>query len=186
MMINRKTYYWEAGVKIRPDKVEATVATIKNTYDKILPEQVFTGRFLDERIVRFYEDDARMSATCKSFGLLAIFISCLGLFGLATHSANQRIKEIGIRKVLGASIPGIIGLLSKDFLKLVFIALVLAGPLAYLFMSEWLNNFQFRIDIQWSVFVIAGFIALLIAFITVSIQAIRAALANPIKALRAA
>jgi len=149
-----------------------------------MPEQVFVGRFLDESIARFYEDDARMSATCKGFGLLAILISCLGLFGLATHSANQRIKEIGIRKVLGASIPGIVGLLSKDFLQLVLIALILAGPLAYMAMNQWLNNFEFRIDIQWSVFVLAGVIAMLIAFLTVSYQAIKAAVSNPIKALK--
>jgi len=184
MMTTRKQYYWEAGVKVNPENAMATIAAIQKTYDNILPEQVFVGRFLDENIERFYEDDARMSATCKGFGLLAILISCLGLFGLATHSANQRIKEIGIRKVLGASIPGIVGLLSKDFLQLVVVALILAGPLAWMAMSEWLNNFEFRIDIQWQVFLFAGILAMLIAFLTVSYQAIRAALANPIKALK--
>ncbi len=184
VVMNRKEFYWSAGVKIRPDNVQATVAAIKKGFDTVLPEQVFVGRFLDESIARFYEDDARMSATCKGFGLLAILISCLGLFGLATHSANQRIKEIGIRKVLGASVPGIVGLLSKDFLQLVLIALILAGPLAYMVMNQWLNNFEFRIDIQWSVFIIAGVIAMLIAFLTVSYQAIRAAVSNPIKALK--
>ena len=184
MMTTRKKYYWEAGVKIKPENFKATIAAIQNTYDNILPEQVFVGKFLDENIAQFYEDDARMSATCKGFGLLAILISCLGLFGLATHAANQRIKEIGIRKVLGASVTGIVGLLSKDFLQLVIVALVLAGPLAWMFMTEWLNNFEFRIDIQWQVFAVAGFLAMFIAFLTVSYQAIRAALANPIKALK--
>lgn len=184
MMTTRKKYYWEAGVKIKPENFKATIAAIQNRYDNILPEQVFVGKFFDENIAQFYEDDARMSATCKAFGLLAILISCLGLFGLATHAANQRIKEIGIRKVLGASVTGIVGLLSKDFLQLVVVALVLAGPLAWMFMSEWLNNFEFRIDIQWQVFAVAGFLAMLIAFLTVSYQAIRAALANPIKALK--
>jgi len=183
-MMNRKEFYWSAGIKIRSDNVQATVAAIKKGFDTVLPEQVFVGRFLDESIARFYEDDAKMSATCKGFGLLAILISCLGLFGLATHAANQRIKEIGIRKVLGASVSGIVGLLSKDFLQLVLIALVLAGPLAYLAMNQWLNNFEFRIDIQWSVFVIAGAVAMLIAFLTVSYQAIKAAVSNPIKALK--
>ena len=184
MLLNNKKFYWSAGVKIRPDNVQASVAAIKNGFDEVLPEQVFVGRFFDENIAQFYEDDARMSATCKGFGLLAILISCLGLFGLATHSANQRIKEIGIRKVLGASIPGIIGLLSKDFLQLVLIALLLAGPLAYMAMNKWLNNFEFRVDIQWSVFIIAGIIALLIAFLTVSYEAVKAAMSNPIKALK--
>ena len=184
IMVNRKEYYWEAGVKIRPTDIKGTVAAIKKSYDAILPEQVLVGSFLDEDIAQFYKDDARMASTCRGFSLLAILISCLGLFGLATHTANQRIKEIGIRKVLGASISGIVGLLSKDFLKLVLIALVIAGPIAYLFMKEWLNNFQFRIDIGWSVFVLSGLIALFIAFATVSVQAIRAAVANPIKALK--
>jgi len=184
LISTRKKFYSEAGVKIRSGQLEATVAAIKAKFDAVFPEQVFIGRFYDERIARFYEDDARMSAMCKGFGLLAILISCLGLFGLATHSANQRIKEIGIRKVLGASIPGIIGLLSKDFLMLVLIALVMAGPLAYMAMNEWLNNFQFRVDIQWSVFVIAGLMAMLIAFLTIVYQAVRAAMSNPIKALK--
>ena len=184
IMVNRKEYYWEAGVKIRPTDIKGTVAAIKKSYDAILPEQVLVGSFLDEDIAQFYKDDARMASTCRGFSLLAILISCLGLFGLATHTANQRIKEIGIRKVLGASISGIVGLLSKDFLKLVLIALVIAGPIAYLFMKQWLNNFQFRIDIGWSVFVLSGLIALFIAFATVSVQAIRAAVANPIKALK--
>lgn len=184
IMMSRKDRYWEAGVKIRPNQVNQTVAAIKAQFDAVLPEQVFVGRFLDESIARFYEDDAKMSATCKGFGLLAILISCLGLFGLATHAANQRIKEIGIRKVLGASVPGIVGLLSKDFLGLVLVALLVAGPLAYYVMNEWLNGFQFRIDIRWSVFLLAGVLALFIAFLTVSYQAIRAAMSNPIKALK--
>ena len=184
MMTTRKEYYWEAGIKIRPNNINTTVAGITNAFDQVLPEQVFQGRFLDESIARFYMSDNRLSATCKGFGLLAILISCLGLFGLATHAAAQRIKEIGIRKVLGASIPNIIGLLSKDFLKLVLIALVIAAPLAYYFMDSWLDNFVYRINIQWWVFVVAGVMAVIIAFLTVSWQAVRAAIANPIKSLR--
>jgi ABC-type antimicrobial peptide transport system permease subunit len=184
VMTTRKEFYWEAGVKIRPGNIKGTISEIKKRYDTVLPEQIFSGRFFDESIARFYEDDDRMSATCKGFGFLAILISCLGLFGLATHAANQRIKEIGIRKVLGASTGGIIGLLSKDFLQLVALALMIAAPLAWMAMDEWLNNFEFRIDIQWQVFVIAGLAAIFIAFITVSYQAIRAAISNPIKALK--
>jgi putative ABC transport system permease protein len=184
LMSTRKEYYWEAGLKVRPNDIPQTTVAIKQAFDRVLPEQVFNGRFLDERIARFYEDDRRLSDTCKGFGFLAILISCLGLFGLATHAAAQRIKEIGIRKVLGASLPGLIGLLSKDFLQLVLVALIVASPIAYYFMDTWLQNFVFRIDIQWQVFVIAGVLAILIAFVTVSFQSIKAALANPIEALK--
>ena len=184
LISTRKVFYWEAGVKIRQDNVQGTIAQIQKVYDQVLPEQVFNGNFLDEDIAQFYEDDQKLSATCKGFGFLAILISCLGLFGLATHAATQRIKEIGIRKVLGASIGSIIGLLSRDFLRLVLLALVVATPLAWYFMRQWLDNFAFRIDMQWWVFVLAGVMAIVIAFLTVSWQALRAALANPVQALK--
>lgn len=184
LMTTRKDFYWESGLKIRPDNINQTVAAINKTFDEVLPEQVFNGQFLDENIAQFYQDDNRLSATCKGFGFLAILISCLGLFGLATHAASQRVKEIGIRKVLGASVSGIIGLLSKDFLKLVMVALLIASPIAAWFMNKWLNNFVFRIDIEWWVFAVAGIAAVSIAFLTVSYQSIRAALSNPINSLR--
>ncbi|PHN01943.1 ABC transporter permease [Flavilitoribacter nigricans] len=184
LMTTNKVFYWEAGLKIRPDDIKGTTAAIQATFDEVLPEQVFSGQFLDENIAQFYEDDARLAATCKAFGLLAILISCLGLFGLATHAAAQRIKEVGIRKVLGASIPGIVALLSKDFLKLVILALVISAPLAWFFMSNWLDDFVYRIDIPWWVFILAGAGAIAIAFLTVSYQSIRAALANPVKSLK--
>lgn len=184
MLISEKRFYWEAGLKMRADNVPGTIAAIQSAFDEILTEQVFSGRFLDERIDQFYEDDKRLSATCKAFGLLAVLISCLGLFGLAAHAAAQRVKEIGIRKVLGASVSGILGLLSKDFLKLVVIALLLASPLAWYLMQKWLNNFAYRIEIPWYVFVAAGALAIFVAFATVSYQSLRAALANPVKSLR--
>lgn len=184
VMSTRREYYWEAALKIRPSDLKATTTSIQAAFDKVLPEQVFVGEFFDENLAQFYEDDARLSATCKGFGLLAILISCLGLFGLATHAATQRIKEIGVRKVLGASVGSIIGLLSKDFLKLVMIALFLAAPLAYYFMNSWLDNFAYRIDISWSIFVLAGLLAMLIAFLTVGFQSVKAALVNPVESLK--
>ena len=184
LMTTRKVFYWQAGVKIRRDDLSGSIAAIKKVFDDVLPEQVFVGSFLDEDIAEFYESDNRLSAACKGFGLLAILISCLGLFGLATHAAAQRVKEIGVRKVLGASVTDIIALLSKDFLLLVFIALLIASPIAWYFMDKWLNNFVFRIDIQWWVFVVAGVTAIIIAFLTVSYQSVRAALVNPVKSLR--
>ncbi|MCU0348285.1 MAG: FtsX-like permease family protein, partial [Saprospiraceae bacterium] len=179
-----KEFYSEAGIQIRASNPAATVAAIQKAFDEVLPEQVFEGRFLDESIARFYEDDRRLATTCKGFGLLAILISCLGLFGLATHAAQQRVKEIGVRKVLGATTAGIVQLLSKDFLLLVAVALVVASPLAYFLMEKWLEDFVYRIDIKWWVFALSGVLAVVVAFLTVSFQSIKAALANPVKSLR--
>ncbi len=114
----------------------------------------------------------------------AIFIACTGLFGLATYTTQQRRKEIGVRKVLGASVASVVSLLSKDFLKLVLLAMVIASPIAYFFMQRWLADFAYRIDLQWWMFAVAGMAAVLIAFLTVSFQSVRAALANPVKSLR--
>ena len=184
VLTTRKVFFWEAGVKIRPGNIKQSIFEINKVYDEVLPEQVFSGQFLDENIEAFYQDDNRLATACKSFGFLAILISCLGLFGLATHAAAQRIKEIGIRKVLGASILGIIQLLSKDFLKLVLIALIVASPIAWWVLDKWLDNFVFRINIEWWVFVLTGVLAIFIAFLTVSYQSIKAALANPVESLR--
>ncbi len=184
MMTTYKDYYWEAGVKITSGNLATTTGAIEKVFDEVFPEQVFSGRFLDENIAQFYEDDRRLSATTKGFGFLAILISCLGLFGLAAHAAAQRVKEIGIRKVLGASVAHILGLLSRDFLKLIVIALVIASPLAAYFMSDWLDNFVYRIELPWWVFLATGFTALAIALGTVSYQSLRAAFASPIESLR--
>jgi ABC-type antimicrobial peptide transport system permease subunit len=128
--------------------------------------------------------EALISKLSRVFAALAIIISCLGLFGLAAYTAERRTKEIGIRKVLGASVPGIAGLLSKDFLKLVFIACLLAFPVAWWMMHDWLQNYQYRINIIWGIFIAAGIAAILIALITISFQSIKAAIANPVKSLR--
>ncbi len=181
---SNKEMYWETGVKISPDHLTSTTREINQIFDEVFPEQIFNSRFLDESIARFYRDDQRLSATTKFFGFLAIVISCLGLFGLATHAAAQRIKEIGVRKVLGASITSIVLLLSKDFLKLVGIALIVASPVAAYFMSRWLQNFKFHIPMPWWVFILTGFIALFIALVTVGYQGVRAASVNPIQSLK--
>ena len=184
MVGSRKVFYWSAGIKIQADQIAETTASIQAVFDEVLPEQVFDGEFLDADIAQMYQDDDRLSATCWGFGILAILISCLGLFGLAAHEATQRTKEIGIRKVLGASVANLVGMLSKDFLLLVVIALIAAIPIAWLLMQQWLNEFQYRVDIQWWIFVVTGFSAILIAFLTVSFQSVRAALANPVESLR--
>ena len=149
------------------------------------PGAPFSYEFLDQGFDNMYRAEQRVGKIAITFAVLAILIACLGLFGLATYMAEQRTKEIGIRKVLGASVSNMVAMLSKDFLKLVAISFVLAVPLAWWAMYKWLQDFAYRVNISWWVFVLAGAIALAIAIVTVSFQAIKAALANPVKSLRA-
>ena len=144
----------------------------------------FSYQFLDESFDNMYREEQRVGKVALTFALLAVLIACLGLFGLATYMAEQRTKEIGVRKVLGASVPNIISMLSKDFLRLVLISIVFAVPVAWWGMNKWLEDFAYRISIGWWIFIVAGAVALLIALATVSFQAIKAALANPVKSLR--
>ena len=140
--------------------------------------------FVDESYANKFKDAQRTGELAGLFALLTIFISCLGLFGLATYMAENRIKEIGIRKVLGASVTGIASLLSLDFLKLVSISFLIAAPVAWWAMSKWLDTYTYRINMEWWVFALAALLSILIAIITVSFQAIKAAVANPVKSLR--
>ncbi|ULT22665.1 FtsX-like permease family protein [Sphingobacterium sp. E70] len=139
---------------------------------------------MDQKFDTLYKTDIRQQRILGLFAGLAIFIACLGLYGLASFTATKRNKEIGIRKVLGASISGVVALLSKDFMKPVLIALLIASPIAWWIMNKWLENFAYRINIQWWMFVAAGLIAICIALVTVSWQALRAAIANPVDSLR--
>jgi len=180
----RKKFYDVAGIKIRPENMAATTAAIKQTFDVVFPEKVYSARYFDEGIAEFYRDEDRFAAITKSFALLAIFISCLGLFGLASLLAAQKTKEIGIRKVLGASVTSVVGLLSKDFLLLVLLAFLAAAPLAWWGMRLWLENFVFRTDIAWWIYAGTAITALAVAFFTISFQAVRAAVANPVNSLR--
>jgi putative ABC transport system permease protein len=160
------------------------IAHIQSLWKTLVPGEPLEYSFLDEDFQKNYASDQRMAGLIGSFTGIAILISCLGLFALAAFAAEQRTKEIGIRKVLGASVAGITGLLAKDFLKLVVIAIVIASPVAYYFMQKWLSDFAYRIDIQWWMFAAAGMAAVLIAFLTVGFQSVKAALANPVKSLK--
>jgi putative ABC transport system permease protein len=151
---------------------------------KYNPADPFEYNFLDQNFARQYEAEQMQGSLLMIFTVLAISIACLGLFGLVTFTAEQRRKEIGIRKVLGSSVSGIVLLLAKDLLKLVMLAIVIATPIAWLAMNNWLQNFAYRTNIGWWLFAMAGAMALLIAFVTVSFQAIKAALANPVNSLR--
>ncbi|MBS1504631.1 MAG: FtsX-like permease family protein, partial [Bacteroidetes bacterium] len=148
------------------------------------PNQQFSYSFMDQDFDATYRSDQKLGTLFISFSTLAILIACLGLFGLAAYAAEQRTKEIGIRKVLGASVSGIVGMLSIDFIRLVFISMLIASPLAWYFMNKWLQDFAYRTEFHWWILVIAGMVAILIAFVTISFQSIKAALANPVKSLR--
>jgi putative ABC transport system permease protein len=173
-----------ASFKVESAKIPTILKQAEAKWKAMAPGMPFSHRFLDESFDEMYRTERRVSGIALTFAILAVFVACLGLFGLASFIAEQRTKEIGIRKVLGLSVEGIVRLLSKDFLKLVLIAFVLASPLAWWVMHTWLQDFAYRVDISWWVFALAGVLALMIAMITVSFQAIKAALSNPIKSLR--
>ncbi|MFL5810658.1 MAG: ABC transporter permease [Flavisolibacter sp.] len=171
-------------VRIKPGDPSKALAMMNKTWSSLVVDLPFKYNFLDESIDNFYKSEVRWSRIIGWAGGISIFLACLGLFGLAALASVNRTKEIGIRKVLGASVSGIVKLLSKDFLKLVAIALILAAPLSWYFMNKWLQDFAYRINIGWTVFLFAGIAAILVALITVSLQAVRAAVANPVKSLR--
>ncbi|MCB0586635.1 MAG: ABC transporter permease, partial [Phaeodactylibacter sp.] len=171
-------------IRISPDDVAGTMQAVESTWKDIAPKAPFQASFLNENTDRLYKVEEVMGQLFMAAALLAIILSCMGLFGIAVLAIGQRTKEIGIRKVLGASVTGIVGLLSRDFLKMVALSILVAGPLAWLAMRAWLKNYAYRIDIHWWVFLLAGALAVLIAFVTLSLQSVRAARANPVEALR--
>lgn len=174
----------EIYIKIEKGKERQALAAIQSAYKKVMPGALFQYQFLDELNAREYLQEQRWQKIVSVAMVLSIIICCLGLFGLAHLNAHQRIKEIGIRKVLGAKVAQIAALLSKDFLRLVFISIVIASPVAWLASHHWLENFAYRVGLGWWIFLLAGIVAICIALITVSFQAIKAAMANPAESLR--
>jgi ABC-type antimicrobial peptide transport system permease subunit len=166
------------------NSMSASLKKMEAIFKQYNPEYPFDPKFVDAQYARKFEDEKLQGTLAALFSGLAIFISCLGLFGLAAYMAESRIKEIGVRKVLGASVAGITALLSKDFVKLVVISFLIAAPLAWWAMSKWLQSYTYRVDIHWWVFALACLLSVTIALLTVSYQSIRAAVANPIKNLR--
>jgi len=173
-----------AVIRIKPGNIESAIATIKQEYNKVAPVYPFEYNFLDQKFDDLYKTDIRQQSILSVFAGLAIFIACLGLFGLASFTATKRFKEIGVRKVLGSSVRGIVILLSKDLLKPVLIATCIALPVGYYAMNKWLQNFAYKTSLQWWIFLLAAVITFGIALITVSIKAVKAAAANPVKSLR--
>ncbi len=180
----KKDWFSQVNIKIDEMRTASVLSSLKLVWSEAEPEFPFTYTFLDEQFKAFYESEQKTSELLSWFTIIAITISCLGLYALSTLMARQKIKEIGIRKVLGASISGIVGMLAKKFIKPVIIALAIASPVAWYFMNKWLSDFAYRADISWKIFAVTTFLAIIIALLTVSMQAIKAAVANPVKSLR--
>src|ERR1035438_2135846 len=183
--MNSNKFGWgSAGISVKGDHFKTTMVPIEKTWKRFDPKDDFRFSFLDQTLAAQYKSEQTEQTIFSIFSLLAILIACIGLFGLASYSSIQRTKEISIRKVLGAMPGNIIVVLSKDFLILIVIATLIAFPIAWWAMYKWLQNFSYRIDISWWVFLLAASIAAMIAMLTISYQAIKAAFANPVKSLK--
>ena len=172
------------SIKFETSNIHETVASVEKVWNNYFPQNPFSYYFLDDAYNTQYKADDQFGKVFGMFSLLAIIIACVGLLSLSAYNVLQRTKEIGIRKVLGAPVSNIIYLLAKDFIRLVCIAFLVAVPITWFLMNNWLHDFAYRISISWWIFLIAGFIAILIALITISFQSIKAAMANPVKSLR--
>ncbi|MFC4870679.1 ABC transporter permease [Negadavirga shengliensis] len=177
-------YNHHISIKVGTENLSQTIAAVEALYKQHFPGNPFQYTFVDEQFDRQYRNDLRFAKLFTVFTSLAIFIACLGLLGLATYTARQRTKEIGIRKVLGASVSGVVGMLSSDFIKLVLMAFLIGSPIAWFVMNRWLENYAYRIDMEWWMFAIAGLGTVVIALLTVSFQSVKVALANPVESLR--
>ena len=172
-------------LKVNPkNNIASQISVIENLHKSLMPDDTFEYYFLDQAFDKLYQAEDRLATMFGVFTLLALFISCLGLFGLATFSAQRRTKEIGIRKVMGASILQISTLISKEFLILVLVAICLACPLGWWLMNAWLQDFAYRTQISWEVYGIAAMLTIIIALSTITYQAIKAAMMNPVKSLK--
>jgi putative ABC transport system permease protein len=176
--------YSKVAIKMKTAEIGSTIQSVKKVWDQFTPDYPIEYQFLDDNFEIMYTAEDKLRSLLWIFTSIAIFVGCLGLFGLATYTAERRKKEVGIRKVLGASIQHLILLLSKDFIKLVLISLVIASPVAWYFMDRWLQDFAYRIHMDWGIVALASITALAIAFITVSFQALKSAMANPVASLR--
>ena len=183
-MLNFKPAYSSAGIKMEGGRLSAAMQDIEKIWATTYPNFVFEYEFMDEKIAAFYKEEARLSLFYKVFASIAIFLSCLGLYGLASFMAVQRVKEVGIRKVLGATVANIVYLFSKEFILLISIAFVIAAPIAWYFVHQWMQQYVYRIPISVWVFIAGGGLAVLVALATVSFQALKAAVANPVKNLK--
>ncbi len=179
-----KADYGVTAIKVNSKNLRKSRTEIETLWNQYFPEYAYISSFMDENIADFYKQDGQLSLLYKIFSCIAIFISCLGLYGLISFMAIQRKKEIGIRKVLGASVANIIYLFSKEFTILIFIGFIIAAPVAWFMMDSWLQNFVFRINLNWTIFAIAILISIVVAWLAVGYRSIKAAMANPVKSIR--
>jgi ABC-type antimicrobial peptide transport system permease subunit len=184
MILERRDRYGVTGIKFKTSNIGKTKAAVETVWNQYFPEYAYTSKFMDENINDFYQQEQQLSLLYKIFASIAIFISCLGLYGLVSFMAAQRTKEVGIRKVLGASVGNIIYLFSKEFTLLIIVAFAVAVPVAYYLMSNWLDNFVFKIQMNVGVFALAIAASVLVAWLTVGYKSVKAALSNPVKNLR--
>jgi putative ABC transport system permease protein len=175
---------WATAFRVKPENSQAVVSAISSKWKSLSTGTPFNYHFLDESFNNMYRAEQQVGRVAIAFAVLAVIIACLGLFGLATYIAEQRTKEIGVRKVLGATVQNIVMMLSRDFLMLIIIASLIAFPIAWWAMYKWLQDFEYRIGVGWWIFILSGFIAILVALFTISFQAVRAAVSNPVKSLR--
>ena len=178
-----ESYEWIA-LRMDRDRMKSTLSQVQKTFTEIYPTYIYDQVFFDERIERFYQNEVITSRLFKIFSILAIFISCLGVYGLVSFMAVQKTKEVGVRKVLGASVQSIVYLFSKEFTILIGIAFLIAAPVGYYLMNKWLSGFYYHTNLGWEIFLIAMIISVIIAWITVGYKALKAAIANPVKSLR--
>jgi putative ABC transport system permease protein len=184
MITTIKRYYGLTNIKLASANIAVTLPAIEKLWNEVFPGYAFEYKFLDERIERMYKQENQLANIYTWFAAVAILLSCLGLYGLASFMAIQRIKEVGIRKVLGASVSGIVYLFSKEFVALIIVGFLIASPIAWYLMNKWLQAYTYRIDISWDIFALSALMAIVIALATVSFQLIKAALTNPVKSLR--
>lgn len=184
LITTNSTMYRQAGIKLATTNISSTLQSVKKIWEQTFPDYVYEYKFLDDKIESFYKQEDQLAQLYKIFAAIAIFLSCLGLYGLASFMAVQRIKEVGIRKVLGATAGNIVYLFSKEFIILIAIAFAIATPIAWYYMHQWLQDYAYRINISWWTFAAGGLAAIIIALATISFQAIKAAVANPVKSLR--
>lgn len=185
LITTNSTMYRQVAIKLAATNLSSTMQSVRKVWEQTFPDYVYEQRFLDDKIENFYKQENQLAQLYKIFAAIAVLLSCLGLYGLASFMAVQRIKEVGIRKVLGASAGSIVYLFSREFIMLIAIAFVIATPIAWYYMHQWLQDYAYRIDISWWLFGAGGLVAIIIALATISFQAIKAAVANPVESLRA-
>ena len=175
---------WQLYTRTHPGETKTAIASLEKIHQQFAPAYPFEYKFLDERYTQLYKSETTTASLARIFALIAIFISCMGLLGLTAFIAEQKTKEIGIRKVLGATILNIIALLSKDFMKLILLALLIATPIGWSMMKHWLTQYAYAVDISWLTLLLAGLVAIIISLVTISFQSVKAATANPVDALK--